>query len=195
MTCINLIPAHRIERRQAGVRLGRWCVGCTVYCAAVWASCVVYTAVYDRTGEDLSDETAATKARVAESNGAIASVRSQLTEARRKLDASLAVTMQPDWSVLLALVASSREKQVVLNRCQVHEDEAGSPGGPGVRTYEVRIQGLGETQSAVSRFVLRLERLAMFDRVQVIKIHRVPVRDSEAIAFELACALGGGVEQ
>ena len=191
MTCINLIPAHRIERRRTRVRLRRWCVGCTVYCAAVWAACFVYTAVNDRTGEDLSGEIAATRARIAEASGGIASVGSQLTEARRKLDASRAVTMQPDWSVLLALVANSREKQVVLSHCQVQGDDAGSPG----RTYEVRIQGLGETQPAVSRFVLRLEQLALFDRVQVIKIHRVPVRDFEAVAFELACALGGGVEQ
>ncbi len=198
MTCINLIPAHRIERRMFRVRLRRWCAGCTIYCVVAWSVCVAYTAAYDRTGDDLGRGIATTAIQITEVNDAIASVQLQLSEAERKLNASRAVTLQPDWSVLLALLADSRGKNVVLNFCQVQEVvTAGvgtAPEDSGFRSFKVLVRGLGETQSAVSHFVLQIEKLGLFDRVTMMNVNRVTVRDCEAVTFELACVLGGRVE-
>jgi hypothetical protein len=186
-----------------------WILIGVLYGTAVLIACASYVAINDQTGPNLTDDIAMAQAKFASATQAVADMQPQFVEARLKLDASRAVTTQPNWSILLALLAESRGDQIVLRQCKLRPVTAdvsyqaapalsttANPVGTKPRrdAYTLTIRGIGETQPTVSQFVLRLEQMQLFDRVDIIKTQRKPFGNRQAVAFELECALGHDVE-
>jgi hypothetical protein len=72
----------------------------------------------------------------------------------------------------------------------VEKKEAGPAPPISRQPYTLTLRGLGRTQSAVSQFVLRLEKLGPFDRVKLIDTRREPFLENEAFAFHVECDMG-----
>lgn len=210
MTCINLIPTYRIENSHRRLRVRAWILICVLYSAAVLIACVSYVAINDQTGPDLSNDIALAQAKFTSAEQAITDMNPQFEEARLKLNASRAITTQPNWSILLALLSEARSDQIVLRQCKLRpitpdvpyqslataSTTASAAGAtPRREAYTLMINGIGETQPAVSQFVLRLEQMRLFDRVDIIKTQRKPFRNRQAIEFEIECTLGPDVEK
>ena len=53
------------------------------------------------------------------------------------------------------------------------------------------INGLGRSQSDVTQFVLRLEKLGLFDRVDLAQCAREPIGTTEATGFRIECTMHG----
>ncbi|MEE9211281.1 MAG: PilN domain-containing protein [Phycisphaeraceae bacterium] len=204
MTTVNLIPTPRRDARKRRVHTQRClvlCVAYTVVLVAVFAACRITWADADHA---VTDELNDAAHQIAGSNRAIAALQSQLADARRTLAADQAITQQPDWSLLLALLANTLSDDVVLRSCQLEpnqdptaknqrsSNQAQHVGASvsGRRSYTLRVSGLGRSQAAVSQFVLRLEQTELFGRVALINTVREPFLAGQAFGFQLECELG-----
>jgi len=156
----------------------------------------------------LGDEIDYTAERIRESGRTIVTLRKELAATRWRLDSARGVGQQPDWSVMLALLAEGLGHDVVLKSCELNQvltPLTGAGRGPAVSTpgrqdpsdkkehevtFALMVTGFGRSQTAVSQFVLRLERSGLFDSVRLIDANRQPFLNGKAIAFQLECSLG-----
>lgn len=215
MDAINLIPMHRRQAQRRRRRIRFWsAIGCGYVVLLVAASIgahVVWGHADRQVGRKLSD----VRGQVQQTRSKIEKLHPQLAEANMQLKASRAVAVQPDWSVLLALLADKRGQRITLTKCvlsptdpprrkQANGSDAQAPGPdnppPGQKGqsdrpdreamhFRIEIAGLGESQQAVSRFVLRLERTGLFNRVRLLETGRAEFNGRPVVSFRLDCTI------
>ena len=158
------------------------------------AACIVCHMVWGGEQEALDEGINAATEQIRGSSQAIQRLCREIEDARWKLGSSRAVGKQPDWSVPLALMAGKLGEEVVLERCELgprKDAEGQEEDSADTGRYVFRVNGLGKSQTAVSRFVLRLEQIDLFDRVRLIKTNRQPFLSDKAVEFQLECLLEG----
>ncbi len=158
------------------------------------AACMVCHMVWGGEQEALDEGINATTEQIKGSSLAIQRLCRELEYARWNLDSCRAVGKQPDWSVPLAIVAGNLGEEVVLERCELgprKDVEGKEEDSADTGRYVFRFKGLGKSQTAVSRFVLRLEQIDLFDRVRLIKTNRQPFLSGKAVEFQLECLFEG----
>ena len=69
---------------------------------------------------------------------------------------------------------------------------AGQAGKPVPRSFVLHVSGYGQTQAAVARYILQLERSGLFDRVHLLKTTREPFLAGTAVAFQIDCTISEG---
>ncbi|MFA9476850.1 PilN domain-containing protein [Phycisphaerales bacterium AB-hyl4] len=195
MKAINLIPAWRREARRRRRYVRHWGLGVAMYAVLMvgaWAATQVMFGGPERaaaeTLAELRDEATQTSKQ-------IDALKPKLAEAQVTLAASRSVGSQPDWSLLLRLLAGELGDHVMLSTLRLEPvsrtgaslergDEASNQN-----QYRLRMSGIGRDQAAVSAFVLRLERAGLFDNVTLIDTRREPFRESTAVGFRMECEL------
>jgi len=216
MTSINLIPAYRRAARKRQTRLRGWVVGGCVYVGLLLAAVFACHGIWGQTDRALADEVAGLEKDIQQTRSQIAAMKPDLTEAHLQWQASRAVAVQPDWSVLLALLGEIRGENVVLERCKLTPDKdnftkarkltqgkfgAGTkpePEGTNDESkpsrkpmnFTLEIGGLGREQVDVSQFVLKLEQSGLFETVKLLETARYPFGDGQAVSFRIQCAIG-----
>jgi len=198
---INLIPGPR-RHAKACRRLMRMWVGAAVAWAVVLlAVCALSrgmigpapaSASSAQDSEKVREDTRATRR-------AILTCERQIAEVRESLQSIQAIGQQPDWSVLLAVVAEKLGEDVVLEACRLQEagtaaKAAGDEPSIGGR-FLFRLSGLSRTQPGVSEFIMRLENCGLFDQVRIVRTTRQDFLNAKAVAFELECLLQGSPER
>jgi Tfp pilus assembly protein PilN len=220
MNGVNFIPRARRELAERRRRVRTWASGVAAYAllgAVVLAASGTGAVVED---PSVAQKLAQLPGEIDASRRALTNLKAQLTEAQAKLDAARAVAEQPDWSVLLGLLAQSLGEEIVLTSCKLDADPlagdrplngprpGATPGsGAGAKPpepppppslngarYTVLLSGLGRTQSSVSQFVLRLEELGLFERVTILKTNREMFGEHESIGFRLEATIAGARE-
>ena len=216
MNGVNFIPRQRRDASARRARLRAWTIGASAYalvCVVAFAASGAIDVADDPT---VATDLAQLPAQIDASQRALTTLRAQLADAQARLDAARAVAHQPDWSVLLGLLAQSLGDDIVLTTCRLEaeppSDRAAAPspppgginrvasaGGPGAPAapvvgpgshFTLELTGLGRTQASVSRFVLRLEQLGLFERVTIVKTGREMFGERESIGFRLEATLG-----
>ena len=205
----NLIPRTRRHQKRSRARLRIWIAICVGYGFALAVAYGGFYVAWGDGGVDPAAQLREIKREINESTLLAAGLSGQLAEAQRSLRASKAMGNPPDWSVLLVLVGSHLGDDVVLSACEMSPwnqgqaavipglamllqgAQAPSQAAPALadRRYWLRLSGYGRTQTAVSRFVLRLERAKFFDEVKLIKSNREQFLGEGAAAFKIECAL------
>lgn len=205
MECMNLIPAPRREaraRRRHLRALGAIAVPYAVVVLAGYAACL---ALSDDGGEAIARQMARTQAEVSEHRREAQRLGAQVATVRRELAATRSIARHPDWSLLLAVLAETLSDELVLERCALEPVEpppakardAPDPDGPDAmaerlrRSYRLHVTGVAKAQTAVSRFVLRLEKIRLFDSVRLVHTARRTFLGGRAVSFELECTLDG----
>jgi len=216
MNGVNFIPRQRRDASARRARFRAWTIGASAYalvCVVAFAASGAIDVAEDPT---VATDLAQLPAQIDASQRALTTLRAQLAEAQARLDAARAVAHQPDWSVLLGLLAQSLGDDIVLTTCRLEaeqpSDRAAAPSsppgginrvasgggtgapaapvvGPGSH-FTLELTGLGRTQASVSRFVLRLEQLGLFERVTIVKTGREMFGERESIGFRLEATLG-----
>jgi Tfp pilus assembly protein PilN len=205
MSDVNLIPASRLAGKRRRTRLYMWATVCGVYACLVAAGAVTFQVV--RAGEDRrqTGQLEAIARQIEQDNRTLLGLRRQLAETNTALETTKAIHGQPDWSKLLAGVSSQLGDQIVLNRCQLTTMTAdkrvvNAEGSPtlvalplgtfltGCR-YTMVLNGFGQSQESVSRFVLGLEGSGVFDLVRLVNSSRQTFLSGEAVAFMVECHL------
>lgn len=191
---VNLIPSPNLLNIQRRARTRCWIAACLAYIVMLGGVYLGCRLRWER--NDLqAGEMARISADIERYNGRKIAVRGAIAALRAKIEANNAVGQQPDWSILLALVARNLGSDVVLKHCELASarDDA-PPRGEGSSNrreqFVFEITGFGRTQSAVSAFVLRLEKAGLFDKVKLIKTRRQNFMSGKAVEFQLACTLG-----
>ena len=193
MVHINLIPSRRQDVIRCRARLRYWIAGAFAYAAILVISALFYRLGSTGGDETLPDQIAHIELEIEQSKLAIADLTAQIMLGQISLRASQLVADQPDWSQLLGLLAKARGDAVVLRDCQLQSPrkknrDPNSDYSTG--EFTLTIGGYGMTHEDVSRYVLRLERLGLFNQVKLAQTSREPFLSDHAIAFRLECQLG-----
>lgn len=190
---INLVPAARREAASSRRRIRLWAGALACYTMLVCLGLVAARVAWHRDDAPLHAQLSANTATIQSKQMRLARTRQELDRIRALLDANRAVGQQPDWSVLLAVLADTIGEDVVLDHCAV--EPTGGTKVPVDASAGIRLElaGFGRSQLAVSQFVLRLERSTLFSRVTLLDTHREPFLADDAIAFNIECSLEGGV--
>jgi Tfp pilus assembly protein PilN len=207
-TIVNLVPRDRREARRGRIRAYRWARVCGIYAVLLVAACAAARVTLESDDHSLRDEAARLDARVEQTGTIMTNLRHDYDQVTAQLEANRAVGRQPDWSVLLALLAHTLGDEVVLRQVKVEAssrkvdaDSGPTPTGPGPieeseQTPTMAVSGIGRTQQSISRFVLRLEQTALFQSVKLIRTQRQQFLTDHAVSFEIRCifvnAEGGG---
>jgi len=196
---INLIPRERLLSRLRHERFRFWAAACSAYLVLLGAALGACYAVWGNHNAPLSQQVEQTQRSIAESTQKIKRINIELPKVVAALEASRAMGNQPDWSVLLTVLTKTLGDTIVLNNCRLELAGHTSPAPDGQtrsnrldvplgqRSYKLTLTGLGQTQTAVSHFVLRLERIELFKEVKLIKCNRCEFLNAEAVAFTVEC--------
>jgi Tfp pilus assembly protein PilN len=212
MKCLNLIPAPRRAARARQARIRTWSVALGAYALAAAAGYVACYAYPDTDQTALLRDTRAVTEELRDSSRQMRTARNQVAETAGKVAIARSVRNHPDWSLLLAMLADSLADQIVLERCALLPVDpppaagggAGAAGpagaspaatpGQGPRAFRFDLAGLARSQTAVSQFVLRLEKARVFDEVRLVQTSRKTFLKADAVAFQLECSLTGKKE-
>lgn len=111
-------------------------------------------------------------------------LRGELASVRRTLDMRRAALDRADWSDLLRTIGAASSPDVTLREMRL-ESSPGS-GGTGPRLSLV-LSGTAPSQLAASQFTVRLQKLGLFDTVDLNRSGR-DASNANAVAFEVTCA-------
>ena len=196
MNQINLIPASRREAKARRTRLIRWGIVLGLYAGALLGAHFVCGACWSGDSHLLAAETRASAARLREANRTMLSLHGELTQTEEKLRSAQAVGRQPDWGVLLGLLARNVGDDIVLEFCRLRQDapprsKKASAVAERDQPLLLDLGGLAMSQAIVSQFVLRLEKTGLFDQVRLVNTAQRTFLKKDAVAFRLECLLSG----
>lgn len=204
MKTINLIPAPRMQARRRRVQRLRCAAGCLAYAGALGVATAASHAVLETGDPQVQNRVTALGLTIDQTTRSVAATRAQLDAAQSTLRASRSIAEQPDWSGLLAILASKQGDEIVLKGCTVRPREperpavAPDPKKPGPKlppapppepVMIVALSGLGKSQQSISRFALRLEETRLFGRVMLLDTNRETGDRNDAIGFRIECSL------
>ncbi|MDP6543721.1 MAG: PilN domain-containing protein [Phycisphaerae bacterium] len=202
------MPAPRRQAKACRTRLRQWLAPSAAFVGMLVIVCITCHRTWGVGPDPLGDEMLMTRDRIAASEETIEGLQKRLTASRWRLDTCKGIGQQPDWSVLLKLLSDGLGDEVVLRNCELNEmliPNGAAPARivaplvstPGVSednkqlAFGLSVSGYGRSQTAVSQFVLRLERSGMFDSVRLVSTTREAFLNSKAVAFQVKCTLEG----
>ncbi len=203
MSDVNLIPAGRLAARRGKTRLCLWGIALGLYAATVAVGSLTFHVA--RAGEDerQAQQRDAIAQQIEQNNRTVSGLRRRLAATNAALGTARAILGQPDWSRLLIGLSEQLDEEIVLSRYQfttqtadnkiVNAEASGSlvtlPLGAFLTScrHAMTLNGFGQSQEAVSRFVLRLESSGVFDLVRLVSSSRQTFLNGEAVAFVVEC--------
>jgi len=203
MSDVNLIPAGRLAARRRKARWLVWATVCGAYAALVAGGSLTFHVAHAGAGRSMAGRLEAVDRQIERDDRMLLEVRRQLAETMNALETTTAIHDQPDWGKLLTGLSVQVGEEIVLTRCQLTtltaddkaltaETSGSVPALPlgafltGCR-HRLLLNGFGQSQESVSRFVLRLEETGAFDLVRLASSSRQTFLKSEAVAFSVEC--------
>ncbi len=210
MSAVNLIP-RRVRERQVRTRRRRtWKRGLTAYAVLVTGLALIGQLPGESLGADRTD---AIKERAQRRLDAATRAREQvdalLKDARGRVETARVIGNHPDWSIILKMLTTSRigdspeDVDAVLHSVEIAPVAPEPPAKPGsgaekpaerrsaVERYVIRVVGYAPTPARVYEYVLRLERLGVFDSVAARDTRSERVGEALTPRFELELAISG----
>ena len=209
MTTVNLIPAPRRDAKRRRRHRNVCAAACGAYGVVLACALGVAHLMWADAGAKLDEELASADAAIQRTQRQADECRQELTAARATVEANRTVAEQPDWSVLLSLLATTTGDDVVLRSVVIApaaatpsaltsgQTAAGAkPAKPAAAPEVVlEVHGVGRTQLAVQQHVLRVEQTGLFAKVALLDTGREPYLMQDAIAFRLQCTFGEPKQQ
>ncbi len=217
---INLLPSHRWDALRRRQRVRSWTVLVGVYALALagawgcWGlrSSLAAGAEAPQTQETCADKISAINTEINKLHADRAAISASMAEARRTLDAAMAVGHHPDWSVLLDLLTSMGappNPTIVFEHVELQprqgpvakDGKAKAPAtapqaseAPDQWGYSVVLEGVAGSQVDVAQFAKVLQTLKLFESVSIVGTRP---RDSIApdapglhlVSFQINCTL------
>jgi len=204
MSDMNFIPAERLRAKHCKARFHLWMVICGTYIALLMVASLGGRVLCPDPDTGLAKQLAAAETQIKLNDDAMLELRRTLAGMTAAMETSRAIHHQPNWSRLLVGLVHEMGQELVLSRCQlVALREDGKPltelwneamlAKPlcvvlSKHQYQLVLQGFGQTQKSVSRFVLGLEGIGLFNQVRLINSSRQTFLDSQAVAFTVECS-------
>lgn len=208
MEAVNLMPRRRVLERARQRHLLHWFVGGGIYgvlIAALWISVHLMSA---QRYSALDGKLQAVNAAIDRSTTQLQAIAPKLVEINASVAADRRIARKPDWSLLLDMLAKLLGRHVVLSGCDLRPvmgirsagvgpamplPAAGAAKGAGDAPvdggYTLELTGIGDAQTEVSQYVLRLEQSGIFKRVKLIDTHKQMLLGHSGIGFKIVCQL------
>jgi hypothetical protein len=194
MNNVNFIPSYRRAAEQRRRRLTQWIILGIAYGVFLATAIASGYAVWGGGGAALAEELENIRTQMKVTNSEIAAMRGELEAKGKTLRAEQIVVSQPDWSLLLALLARSLSDGAVLTQCDLKpEVPAGAAtvaAQPVPASFSLRLSGYGKALSPVLQFAQELERAGLFDQIRLVKTDPEPFMSGTAIRFQMECTMG-----
>ena len=199
MKSVNLIPAPRRDAKRRRKHRNACMAVCGAYALVLAGAVGLAHVALSGTGRALDEQLADADAEVRRIDGNADAARRELASARATVEANRTVAEQPDWSVLLALLAKNTSDDVILRGVTIgppvqSASQIAAAAGPGSKKTQpdavLELMGVGRTQLAVSRHVLRMEQTGLFSKVMLVDTGRETFQNETAIGFRLQCTFG-----
>jgi Tfp pilus assembly protein PilN len=200
MNRTNLIPLQRQLRDERIARLKRWAwttSGLCLFVVAAIACCAAWTT--QSTGPT-SEDFAKVATDLSKANQEAGTLRADLNVETQRLRSRQLIFEQPDYSLLLRLIAQQVDDDVVLSRCEFRQAgtertdrvEIGSVKDQKskTKTDSLQIWGFARSQPAVAAFMLQLESTGIFQKVSLLRSSEQPLLNGQVAAFEIQCVPG-----
>ena len=179
-----------------------WAAVCSVYLVLLGITYLCCALAWRVSSDGLDHDLGTASAEIEELTRSLGGAEAELADAQQLLDSIRGIAKQPDWSLLLALVAKTLGDEVVLDTCKLGPPNVkrtvvrgqkalnGTAGGTprNEPPYTLYISGFARSQAAVSRFVLRLDALDLFERVDLLRTSREAMFDGDATGFQVQCS-------
>lgn len=196
MNRTNLIPLSRQLRDERAARLRRWAwisgalcgvVGSVIACCAAWTNQLSGPVPQDftRAAADLS-----------KTNQEAATLHAELAIETQRLRSRQLIFEQPDYSLLLRLIAQQVDDEVVLSRCEFHQpgvardDAQDHTQDRKIKSDALQLSGFARSQPAVAAFMLQLESTGIFQKVTLLRSSEQPLFSGQVAAFQIQCIPG-----
>lgn len=182
---VNLVPKPVIYRRQRRRLIVRWCgaVAATFFVAGL-------PGLYIGGNAALSDplmgaQIERVRNQLETNKTELPRLRASITELEDKLRVLNLVRNRIDWRVVFDRVVSASDDRVRLTGLM-----ASGGGIEGKEPISIRIDGIATTQTATRAYVVSLESLKLFDRVELQRTSRKDVDEIEIIEFQIIADIG-----
>lgn len=182
---VNLVPKPVLYRRQRRRLIVRWCsaVAATFFIAGL-------PGLYIGGNAALSDplmgaQIERVRNQLEINKNELPRLRSNITELEDKLRVLDLVRNRIDWRVVFDRIVSASDDRVRLTGLM-----ASGGGIEGKEPISIRIDGIATTQTATRAYVVSLESLKLFDRVELEGTSRKEIDDIEIIEFRIFADIG-----
>lgn len=194
---VNLIPQYRREARYRRRYARLWISSGLIYAIALIGLWCFAHIIWSSGSEAVAVDLARVQSDISDTENAMDELRPCLVEVQARLAASRSIGDQPDWSILLRLLASLLDDQTVLEEIKLepvydNAEQRGYTSSAGyardtrsISKYALKLSGLGRSHQAVQNYVIRLEHTGLFSRVTLVDTHKKPYLSSDAVAFRI----------
>jgi Tfp pilus assembly protein PilN len=207
---INLIPVRRLMYRRTRRHLRGWALILTAAALLMALTCG-YLRARVPVARATDAELAKVSARLGQLHAGFSAASGVETELNLNRSILALLKDQPDWSLLLELLAAQTDEQTVLREIRLTPltqlTLASTPPAPSSiakradkaavaakldlpSRFKLELRGLCKTPAGVSRFVANIENLGVMSEVKLIRTGREPFLSDIASSFELECVLG-----
>lgn len=191
----NLLPRGLAEARACRIRRHRWMMALAAYTGALSVVCGSMWMITQPGLASASTELAELTQRNRESSQSIDAFERQFKTINDALEHRQNLSEQPDFSVLLKLIARSVDSSTVLRQLSLRgsgSDKLRATPAPSGSDREPRyfvllIQGTSAGENGVTHFSSKLAAAGLFDRVELRRTGRDLAGPGGGVAFELEC--------
>ncbi len=183
----NLLPRGLLAERSRRRRIRQWLTVGALELTMLTVACLVLRVESGDAAADMDSTIRSTVSQIDLMAGAITGSRKELADLERRMAITSEVDRQPDWSIVLAIVARKGADAIRLESCQLLP---GSPTASGEIEYKFTVLGRCVSQPDLTRFVESLEQTGAFSRIKIVETRRVA--DTSAVRFTIESWLTEG---
>jgi len=192
----NLLPAPIKERVQVRHRLTVWIQSNIVLAILGVVACVVAGVLLRDMDEPVREELQQVKSVINRLEASEAAAFRQIETVTHELGVAEDIAGQPDWSILLGVLAAGLTDGAYLETLttSIIEHDSGldvpPPGNTAMGPYRVTVTGVSLLQGDATRYALFLEQCRLFDSVRLVATQPRPDVNERAVGFEILCEIG-----
>ncbi|HZW11473.1 MAG TPA: hypothetical protein VFF69_16350 [Phycisphaerales bacterium] len=166
----NLLPKSLLAERARRRRIRQWLAVAVLESALLTVACLALRIESFDAVSGMDSTIRSTADQIDLMSTAVAASRGELADLERRMAITSEVDRQPDWSIVLAMVARKGADVVRLESCQLLPGIV-KPGGE--IEYRFTVLARCPTQSDLTRFVQELEATGVFSRTKVVETRTV----------------------
>jgi len=135
------------------------------------------------------------KEKISDENSQLKKIERHVLISEKSLVANQQLQNQPNWSILLKLVSIQMSDDIILIRCNLspyfnnHKKTTQKQREP--KRYYFIIEGQAKNQGEINDFILKIEKIKIFDRVDLVGSKKSNFSGIKSIHFILKCHLDG----
>ncbi|MEM7681372.1 MAG: PilN domain-containing protein [Planctomycetota bacterium] len=183
--CPNLMPKARVEAYRVARRKRLWRRALTAYAVVGAAACASLWAAHSGPSAASADTQTAPGADPQSVVDLKAALQRELASRQLEAQRVALVEGQPDFGVLMRLLAQESRDTVLLRRCVVDARARGDEP----LAYRLELDGLAGSPRDAARFVLRLEDTGVFDSVRLLETAKADLDGAQVTGFRISCRL------